>query len=133
MTNNHSTLSKSEISLRFARSLSLWRSKNEEKKKLFREFAEFETHASYLTPFNMPIAIITWTTRCLSMPGIFINNLQLCITNIPTYTPCLSRINKLSVSISRTILNVQTSPSKVSRSIFDKFLFAEFSFPNYEH
>lgn len=72
----------------------LIRSDGLKKKKLFREFAEFETHASYLTPFvRADRNYIVEYTMPLHAPGISINNLQLCITNIPRYTPCLlSRI-----------------------------------------
>lgn len=105
-----------------------------EKKKLFWEFRRIRNCCSPPTPFNTPIAIISWTVRCLSMLGISINSLQLCITNFPRMHLVYYRgfeINKLLVFDTTSTTIPPPASSKVSLesfaircSILEKFLFA---------
>lgn len=97
-----------------------------EKKEIILRIRRIRNWCSPPIPFNTPIAIISWIARCLSVLGISINSLQLCITNFPRMHLVYYRgfeINKLLVFDTSSGF-VESFSRKFRCSIFEKFLFA---------
>lgn len=97
-----------------------------EKKEIILRIRRIRNWCSPPIPFNTPIAIISWIARCLSVLGISINSLQLCITNFPRMHLVYYRgfeINKLLVFDTSSGF-VENFSRKFRCSIFEKFLFA---------